>query len=76
MVGGQTLVPGGAAITVSGTPISLAPGATRVVIGTSTVPIGYTGPMANGAARVDYAWRGLVAGACLAVWSGFYLVVC
>ncbi len=35
MIGLQTLTPGGA-ITVSGTPISLAPSATAIVIGTST----------------------------------------
>lgn len=36
---GQTLTPGGA-ITVDGTPISLAPAATHAVVGTSTVRIG------------------------------------
>jgi hypothetical protein len=37
---GQTLVPGGPGITVSGTPVSLAPGATRVVVGGSTAGLG------------------------------------
>ncbi|MCJ1422413.1 hypothetical protein MMC29_000293 [Sticta canariensis] len=36
VIAGQTLVPGGTAITVSGTRISLAPRATNIVIGTST----------------------------------------
>jgi hypothetical protein len=72
-IGGQTLVPGGPAITVSGTRLSLAPGATDIVVGTSTVAItgGYTGPMANGAAGMDCAWRGLLMAACWAVWYGF-----
>jgi hypothetical protein len=36
LVAGQTLVPGGPAITVSGTPISLAPGATAAVVGSNS----------------------------------------
>lgn len=36
IVAGQTLSAGGSAITVSSTPISLAPGASKIVIGTST----------------------------------------
>lgn len=36
LIASQTLVPGGPAITVSGTPVSLAPSATAVVVGTST----------------------------------------
>lgn len=39
IVGGQTLTPGGV-ITVSGTPVSLAPGASDVVLGTSTEGLG------------------------------------
>lgn len=39
VIAGQTLTPGGV-ITVSGTPISLAPAATDAVVGTSTVGIG------------------------------------
>ncbi|KAL8752289.1 MAG: hypothetical protein Q9184_005781 [Pyrenodesmia sp. 2 TL-2023] len=39
LIGSQTLTPGGPAITVSGTPISLPLGATAVVVGGSTVPI-------------------------------------
>ncbi|KAI4173678.1 MAG: hypothetical protein LQ346_008380 [Caloplaca aetnensis] len=39
LIDSQTLVPGGPAITVSGTPISLPLGATAVVIGGSTVPV-------------------------------------
>ena len=38
-VGSQTLTPGGA-IDVSGTPVSLAPGGTQVVVGTSSVGLG------------------------------------
>lgn len=37
--GDQTVKPGGPAITVSGTPISLAPKATAVVVGSSTRPV-------------------------------------
>ncbi len=37
MVAGQTLAPGGPAITVGGTPVSLAVGATQVVVGSRTV---------------------------------------
>ncbi|MCJ1284959.1 hypothetical protein MMC26_004296 [Xylographa opegraphella] len=39
VIGSQTLVPG-AVVTVSGTPISLGPGATDVVVGTSTEALG------------------------------------
>ncbi len=39
IIAGQTLTPGGT-ITVDGTPISLAPAATDVVVGTSTIGIG------------------------------------
>jgi hypothetical protein len=81
VIGSQTLAPGGPAITVSGTRISLAPGATDIVIGTSTVPIltgvgQYKGPLANGAVRIDCAWKNeLLMGACWAVCLGLYWVV-
>ena len=39
IIDGQTLVPGGPSITVSGTPISLAPAATQVVIGSRTIDL-------------------------------------
>ena len=39
VIGGQTLVPGGPEITISGTPVSLAPGATQGIIGSSTFTI-------------------------------------
>ena len=39
MIAGQTLAPDGPAVTISGTPISLAANATAAVIGASTVPI-------------------------------------
>lgn len=39
MIGSKTLIPGGTAITVSGTMISLAPSGTQVVIGSSTIPL-------------------------------------
>ncbi|MCJ1384349.1 hypothetical protein MMC17_007465 [Xylographa soralifera] len=38
--GSQTLLPGGPAITVSGTPISLNPAGTALIIGTSTISLG------------------------------------
>lgn len=38
VIAGQTLTPGGSAIAVSGTIISLAPSGTQLVIGTSTIP--------------------------------------
>ncbi|MCJ1482272.1 hypothetical protein MMC06_002435 [Schaereria dolodes] len=44
IIGTQTLVPGGPGIVVSGTPISLAPSATAVVIGTSTFPLSPSSP--------------------------------
>ena len=40
MVGDQTLVPGGSAITVDGTMVSLEPAATALVVGTSTEGLG------------------------------------
>jgi hypothetical protein len=40
VIGTQTLTPGGPAITVSGTPISLAPSATAIVVGGSTTALG------------------------------------
>ncbi|MCJ1260730.1 hypothetical protein MMC22_000592 [Lobaria immixta] len=40
IVDGQTLIPGGSAITISGTRISLAPMATNVEIGSSTLGLG------------------------------------
>jgi hypothetical protein len=39
IIAGQTLRPGGTAITVSGTPISLASQATAVIVGSSTIPL-------------------------------------
>ncbi len=39
MIGSNTLIPGGTAITVSGTIISLAPSGTQVTIGSSTIPL-------------------------------------
>ncbi len=42
VIAGQTVAPAGPAITVSGTPIKIAPGATAAVIGTQTVPIVYS----------------------------------
>lgn len=36
---GQTLVPGASAITISNTPLSLAPGGTQVVVGNSTIAL-------------------------------------
>ena len=42
VIAGQTVAPAGPAITVSGTPIKLAPGATAALIGTQTVPIVYS----------------------------------
>lgn len=38
IIGSQTLTPGGSAITVSGTRLSLAPSGTQIVIGSSTIP--------------------------------------
>lgn len=40
MVNGQTLVPGGSAINANGTLVSLAPGASDVVVGSSTGSLG------------------------------------
>jgi hypothetical protein len=40
VIGTQTLIPGGPAITVPETPISLAPGATQLVIAGTTTPLG------------------------------------
>ncbi|KAK4575051.1 hypothetical protein LTR86_000903 [Recurvomyces mirabilis] len=39
MIAGQTLQPGGPAITLSATPISLATSATELVVGSSTIPL-------------------------------------
>jgi hypothetical protein len=47
-LGSQTLVPGGPAVTVSGTAISLAPGATQIVIGGLTEHIGASATVAAG----------------------------
>ena len=44
IIAGQTLIPGGPAITVSGTPISLGPSATQAVIGSSTIDLFPTTP--------------------------------
>ncbi|MCJ1339004.1 hypothetical protein MMC09_004293 [Bachmanniomyces sp. S44760] len=40
VIGGTTLTPGGPAVTIGGTPVSLAPGGTAVVVGTSTEALG------------------------------------
>jgi len=58
LVASQTLVPGGPAITVSGTPVSLAPSATAVVVGTSTSGLG------------GYVWSGIGGGFSTATTSG------
>jgi hypothetical protein len=47
LVGDQTLVPGGPGLTVSGTSISLAPGASYVVVGSSTIPLIQDSPITN-----------------------------
>jgi len=51
VIGTQTLSPGGPAITVSGTPLSLAPEGTALVVGTSTA--------AAGTGLGNYIWSGL-----------------
>ena len=48
VIDGQTLMPGAPAITVSGTPISLAPSGTNVVIGGSTEAVGVGGLIMSG----------------------------
>ena len=54
VIDGQTMTPGGNAITLSGTRISLAPGATAVVIGstTSALPAAWSN-------IGDYVWAGI-----------------
>ena len=52
VVGGQTLQAGGAAITVSGTRLSLATGGGAVVIGSSTVQLGSGSQSAGAAANI------------------------
>jgi len=47
LVGGQTIVPGGPAVNIDGTTISIAPQATQVIVGTSTVQF----PVATGSTR-------------------------
>jgi hypothetical protein len=54
VIDGQTLTPGGNAITLSGARISLAPGATAVVMGSSTSAL----PAASTNIR-DYVWAGI-----------------
>jgi hypothetical protein len=54
VVEGQTLTPGGSAITVSGTRISLAPHATAVVIGSTTSALAVTSTNIG-----DYIWAGI-----------------
>jgi hypothetical protein len=54
VIDGQTLTPGGNAITLSGARISLAPGATAVVIGSSTSAL----PAASTNIG-DYVWAGI-----------------
>ena len=46
VVSGQTITPGAPAVTISGTPISLDPSGSNVVIGTSTLPLQGPGPSA------------------------------
>lgn len=60
VIDGQTLTPGENAITISGTRISLAPGATAVVIGSTTSAL----PAASSGVG-DYVWAG-IAGALVA----------
>ena len=47
IIDGQTLIPGGPALTVSGTRLSLAPSGTEVIIGTSTIPLNPTAPSSH-----------------------------
>ena len=44
IAGSQTLTPGGPAITISNTPISLGPSATQLVVGSSTVTLPHDAP--------------------------------
>lgn len=53
VVGDQTLKPGAPAITLSGTPMSLAPGGTAIVIGTETSVLVKTSAVG------DYVWAGI-----------------
>jgi hypothetical protein len=53
VVGTQTLIPAGPAVTVSGTPISLASSATAVVVGSSTSRLASTRGIG------DYVWAGI-----------------
>lgn len=53
VLGGQTIVPGGQAVTISGTPISLAPSAAHVVIGSSTIPLVDSEPSAPAAVVIN-----------------------
>lgn len=54
IVADQTLTPGGSAITLSGTRISLAPDVTAVVIGSSTRALAVASPGIG-----DYVWAGI-----------------
>ena len=53
VIGSETLSPGGSPITISGTPYSLASGATELVIGTTTEVL------TTGAGMGSYIWSGL-----------------
>ncbi|KAK3679516.1 hypothetical protein LTR78_001077 [Recurvomyces mirabilis] len=53
VIGSQTLSPGGSAITVSGTPYSLAPSATALIVGSSTEIATSQGNMGS------YIWAGI-----------------
>jgi hypothetical protein len=53
VIGSQTLIPGGPAGIISGTPVSIAPSATAIIVGGSTIPVPVPvagGPTPTGAA--------------------------
>ena len=53
LLGGQTLIPGGPALTVSGTPVSLTPGESFVVMGTNTMALTAAQRLAVGSSSVS-----------------------
>lgn len=64
IIAGETLTPAGPAITVSGTPIKIAPGATAAIIGSESVPIVRSPalPRATGAPILTFAGLTYTAG--------------
>ena len=68
LIGGSTLMPGGPAVTIAGTPVSIDPAGANVVVGSSTLPLHAAATMTIGSSTIvaNQAGNFIIAGQTLA----------